>query len=212
MDNEHLVELDDSHTVVFPTTPSTLSRSGTTLLNLTALSEPTRTKALRTENAVNALLGAAANLLSMLSKLREQEKAPQLSELQRSLVHEIKAFETESFHANYSTDIILASRYVLCVAIDETIDNTNWGVSWQGYRLLTHFHLEDWNGDNFFQLLEKLSQGSTHIDLLELMYLCLSFGFEGKYREQKNGAKELLVIRDRVYQAIQRARGDVDKR
>jgi type VI secretion system protein ImpK len=47
--------------------------------------------------------------------------------------------------------------------------------------------------------------------MLELMYLCLSLGFEGKYRVQARGMLELEGIRDALYRQIRQLRGDVPR-
>ena len=43
------------------------------------------------------------------------------------------------------------------------------------------------------------------------MYLCLSLGFEGKYRVQARGMLELEGIRDALYRQIRQLRGDVPR-
>src|SRR5690606_28779404 len=69
---------------------------------------------------------------------------------------------------------------------------------------------ETFGGEKFFQLLERLSRNPVkHLHLLELMYLCLSLGFEGKYRVMPRGTLELEVIRDSLYRQIRQLRGDV---
>jgi type VI secretion system protein ImpK len=49
---------------------------------------------------------------------------------------------------------------------------------------------------------------TEHLDLLELAYMCLSLGFEGKYRLSPNGNRVLEELRVEVYSEIQRLRGD----
>ncbi len=67
-------------------------------------------------------------------------------------------------------------------------------------------------GELFFTRLEKLltRQDSPELgDMLEVFYLCLLLGFEGKY--VVGGRSELHVLMDRVGQRIERIRG-VDTR
>ena len=47
--------------------------------------------------------------------------------------------------------------------------------------------------------------------MLELMYLCLSLGFEGKYRVLPRGMLELEAVRDSLYRQIRQMRGDVPR-
>jgi len=47
--------------------------------------------------------------------------------------------------------------------------------------------------------------------MLELMYLCMSLGFEGKYRVLPRGMLELEAVRDSLYRQIRQLRGDVPR-
>ncbi|MBT2372289.1 type IVB secretion system protein IcmH/DotU [Pseudomonas fluorescens] len=47
--------------------------------------------------------------------------------------------------------------------------------------------------------------------MLELMYLCLSLGFEGKYRVVERGVLQLEGIRDALYRQIRHVRGDAPR-
>ena len=52
------------------------------------------------------------------------------------------------------------------------------------------FHNETWGGEKVFQLLAKLAQDvPTHRHLLELIYIVLALGFEGRYRVVDNGRR-----------------------
>ena len=56
-----------------------------------------------------------------------------------------------------------------------------------------------------------MQQPKTHLVLLELLYICLCLGFEGRYRIEDRGLSKLDEIRENAYQIIQRQRGDVEK-
>jgi len=63
-------------------------------------------------------------------------------------------------------------------------------------------------GERFFRLLKSLGDNPTHnLHLLELMYLCLSFGFEGRYRLSPDGRDKLTRIREWLFNLIQTQRG-----
>jgi type VI secretion system protein ImpK len=74
------------------------------------------------------------------------------------------------------------------------------------------FFSETWGGDRFFDLLAQLKKDpGINVDLLELLYYCISLGFEGKYRIAPRGASQLLVLREDVYRLIRGARGDFER-
>jgi type VI secretion system protein ImpK len=103
---------------------------------------------------------------------------------------------------------------VLCTVVDEAVVTTPWGneSAWSQMSLLSSFHNETFGGEKFFQLLEHLSRNPVkHLAMLELMYICLSLGFEGKYRVLPRGMLELEAIRDSLYRQIRQLRGDIPR-
>src|SRR5690606_37076980 len=111
-------------------------------------------------------------------------------------------------------DHVLAARYLLCTALDETVLNTPWGSqsAWAEQTLLSTFHNETWGGEKFFQLLDRLVQDPRrNLHLLELMYLLLALGFQGKYRIRERGRAELEQIQANLFQTIRMQRGDFER-
>ena len=93
------------------------------------------------------------------------------------------------------------ARYVLCCLLDETIAGTPWGSegAWAERNLLQEFHDERSGGEKAFKLLARLCEDvPTNRDLLELFYVCIALGFEGRYRGMPNGRHELDAVAERV--------------
>lgn len=91
--------------------------------------------------------------------------------------------------------------------------NTPWGAQsgWSLQSLLVTFHRETSGGEKFFQVLERVSgDPRRYLSLLELLYVCLALGFEGKYRLDERGASKLAEIRSDLYRRIQSVRGPGD--
>jgi type VI secretion system protein ImpK len=105
-----------------------------------------------------------------------------------------------------------AARYALCTLLDETIASTAWGSGVWGTRsLLVAFHNEASGGEKVFLILQRLSQNpAANIDLLELMYLCLSLGLQGRYRLIERGHEQLAALRERLLQLIRQQRGSYE--
>lgn len=162
--------------------------------------------------SLNPLISLAATLLSEVVRLKNTFQAEDLQSLKERLSSEIRLFEHHALQDSGDSSEVMAARYVLCTAIDEAVATTPWGneSAWSQMSLLSSFHNETFGGEKFFQLLERLSRNPVkHLHLLELMYLCLSLGFEGKYRVMPRGTLELEVIRDSLYRQIRQLRGDV---
>ncbi|WP_235378984.1 type IVB secretion system protein IcmH/DotU [Candidatus Coxiella mudrowiae] len=59
---------------------------------------------------------------------------------------------------------------------------------WRQIGLLKTFQGEMWDGERFFVILKRSAEElALHLDLLELGYLCLSLGYQGKYDEKPDG-------------------------
>lgn len=164
--------------------------------------------------SLNPLISLAAALLSEVVRLKNSYQAEDLHSLKDRLSAEIRLFEHHALQDSGDSSEVMAARYVLCTVIDEAVATTPWGneSAWSQMSLLSSFHNETFGGEKFFQLLERLSRNPVkHLHLLELMYLCLSLGFEGKYRVMSRGTLELEVIRDSLYRQIRQLRGDIPR-
>lgn len=173
-----------------------------------------RSKVISSLNGINPLTAAATALITFIVQFQTTYSYFDASKIYQDLVHEIRAFETQAQNQGYRSEIILLARYILCSVLDEVILTSAWGEQsqWYKHKLLTTFHGEDWGGERFFIILERLSADpAIHIDLLELIYLCLSLGYTGKYRLMENSQPELDEIIEKLYQSIHWQRGDVRK-
>lgn len=162
----------------------------------------------------NPLVTAALSLLSLVSRLRNTAVHQAVAELQQQLVNELRQFENRVLQQGVSQEHTRIASYALCTLLDETVLNTPWGAQshWGHQSLLVIFHKEAWGGEKFFQILEHLvRQPAQNLNLIELFWLCLSLGLEGKYRIVQNGANQLERVRNEVYLLIQRLKGDFER-
>ncbi len=160
---------------------------------------------------VNPLVAAAAPLLSLIMSLKNRATHSNIEELHRRVIEEMKAFEGKAVMGGCAPEAVRAGRYALCAAVDDLVLNTPWGNQsiWSSRSMVIVFHKEAWGGERFFELLERLErQPDRHRDVIELMYICLSLGFEGMMRVEARGASLLQQNRDRVYRLIRRMRGE----
>ena len=173
----------------------------------------TGTQQLKLNVEGNVLLSCALPLLSVVNQLRSSASHADVSGLRNSIVNEIKTFDIKGRQSGCPVDQVQTARYALCSLLDEVVLNTPWGGNsiWSTQGMLITFHKESWGGEKFFQVLNNIiSQPGTYLNLLELLYYCLSLGFEGKYKIQKQGQNKLYDIRENLYQVIQRQKGDYE--
>lgn len=166
--------------------------------------------ALDWNTGLNPLIAAANPLLNLAPQLR-QVQHPDPHGLRETLARAISQFETNAKQHGVQHEHLIAARYALCTFLDEAAANTPWGEKvWAQRSLLVQFHNEAWGGEKFFQLLGKLAeQPSAHRNLLELFYLILSLGFEGRYRVLQNGRAQLAAVRERLAQMLAKERSEV---
>ncbi len=158
---------------------------------------------------LNPLESAASGLLALITRLNHVASHPDPGGLKNQLSQEIKTFQDAAFHKGIEQNTVHTARYVLCTTLDEAVLNTPWGHAsgWAQQSLLSHFHQEVSGGEQFFKILKSLGKNpAKNKDLLELMYLCLALGFEGRYRITEGGKDKLIKIRDWLYRLISRER------
>ncbi|MVV47870.1 DotU family type IV/VI secretion system protein [Pseudomonas sp. PB120] len=164
--------------------------------------------------SLNSLVAAGSEVLSEVVRLKHSDTREDLHALNKRLTDALKLFDARAQHEGAESSQVTAARYVLCTVVDEAVVTTPWGneSDWSQMSLLSSFHNETFGGQKFFQLLDSLSKNPVkHLPMLELMYLCLSLGFEGKYRVQARGMFELEGIRDALFRQIRQLRGDVTR-
>jgi type VI secretion system protein ImpK len=150
----------------------------------------------------NQLIAIAMPILSILVSVKSAKTCSDVEKLRGNIISLINQFESQGAEAGCSARIILAARYCLCTALDAAVLSTNWGINstWAGKSLLAILHNETWGGERFYIILQRIAEEShSNIDFLELMYLILSLGFEGKFFNDKAKRDE---IRDELYSKI----------
>lgn len=163
---------------------------------------------------LNPLEQAAGPLLALLTRLRNTLAHPAPASLRAQLLTCLRQFESRAEAAGIARNDVLLGRYVLCTALDEAVLSTPWGSSsdWGKQSLLITEHKEAWGGEKVFQLLDHCLQSPRErLNLLELLYLCICLGFEGRYRVLNDGRSQLEALRERTSAAIRSARGEHER-
>lgn len=177
---------------------------------LAPLSMPAPPLAIGQAHGLNPLEAAAGPLLAVLTRLRSTVAHAAPASLRAQLLGYLRQFEQRAHAGGVATNDVKLARYVLCSALDEAVLSTPWGSSgdWSKQSLLITVHNEAWGGEKFFHLLDHCLQNPRErLHLLELLYLCLSLGFEGRYRMMSDGRSQLDVLRERSAAAIFSVRG-----
>ena len=163
---------------------------------------------------VNPLVQAASPLLAAVVRLRGRAQHPDPDGLRRSMVEAVRAFEQRALHTGMDTRSLRAARYALCATIDDLVLSTPWGShsGWSSQSLTSLFHNEVSGGERFFDILEQMEREmGRHGDVVELMYLCIALGFEGRYRVLPRGSATLAELRDNVFRLLRARKPEYER-
>lgn len=165
--------------------------------------------------AINPLVAAANPLLIMVPTLRTAHPPGDVGVTRARLIEMIRDFDAAALKQGLPDDQRNIARYALCTVVDEAIQMTPWGTAanWAQQSLLIHFFKENWGGEKFFQILDKMSETPARFTaLLELFYVCLAVGFMGRfYLAGANGRQAVADLRERLYVLIRRTQAETDR-
>lgn len=164
--------------------------------------------------SANPLLAAGTPLIVLANSLRAVTAHEDTVRLRRTIVDELRRFQSRTRDLSVSDEEARYGHYALCALLDEVILSTPWGAKsgWAAQTLVATFHNEVVSGDRMFEVADALeARPGRSPNLLELIYVCLSFGFEGRMRLERGGASRLVQLRDRLYAAIRNLRGPVER-
>jgi type VI secretion system protein ImpK len=160
---------------------------------------------------IGPLAAAAQPLIDLLGRLSNagMTAPPQGEELRERALRAFRQFETDARDLGISAEQVRAAHYILCASLDDVVLSYNWGQAsvWSVQSLVATFHQEVKSGDRFFDVLAGMQKDPGRWkDALEVAYLCLALGFQGRYRLSPRGASELERIREGLYQLLVQVR------
>lgn len=175
---------------------------------------PSRIVAHDAKAGLNPIVDAAGYLFSILGQLKQTNTNRLLSKLQNELIQEINTFQEAIKTLGYNLEFIIVCRYIMCALFDDIISDTSWGCGgqWEAYSLLAAFNQDARHQDKFYTIMERaVKEPVQYIDLMELMYICLSMGYKGQYRATEHNQFQLEQITNNLYKHIRAYRGNFSK-
>ncbi len=128
----------------------------------------------------------------------------------RRMVEALGEINREAIKRGYAKEHTIETDFAIVAFLDEAILNSQDAArnEWAQKPLQDELFGVSVAGELFFARLEKLMtrQDSQELgDMLEVFYLCLLLGFEGRYTA--GGKSELHILMDRAGRRIERIRG-----
>ena len=165
---------------------------------------------------VGPLAAAASPLLQILARLANAGVAgqPPVDELRERALAALRAFEGDARNIGATAEEIRAAHYVISAALDDVVLSTPWGAqsAWAQKSLVSTFHQETRSGERVFDLLAGMSKDpGRYKGALEVTYMALALGLQGKYRLMPRGTAELDRVREGLYQLLTQLRGNWER-
>jgi type VI secretion system protein ImpK len=156
------------------------------------------------------LVAAAGRLIHLASHIKTMAMGPEMDSLRRLIVQELDAFTRRARSLGLEQKSIQLAHYILCAFIDDAVMSTPWGANspWSRQSLLAAYHNDTQGGDRMFHFAEQMERDPNREPrLVELLYQCLSLGFEGRAALNPQGQSMLHARRAGLAALIAQQRG-----
>ncbi len=156
----------------------------------------------------NPLIMAAKPIITLANAMNQTTSGLSVEQVLYKFSNLLSDFEEQAEKNRASFETIKAGKYCLCAFIDEAAVRAGWAnEEWSKGSLLFKTFDETWGGERFFEILDTAVQDSEkNIHLIELVYLCLEFGYRGKYHVVKDGDLELEKRKNELSKTIKNNR------
>lgn len=150
------------------------------------------------ERHANSFVDLLYDGFYMLFLLRKRNPPKDAQLFRTSINLTITAFKNKALKMGASAEDIEYAQYAFCATVDELILASSFNIrdEWQRQPLQLVFFGDQLAGENFFVKLEILrNQGSKRLQALEVFYVCLLLGFQGKYLIEGQEKLAFLIAR-----------------
>jgi len=153
------------------------------------------------QSGLNQLVDHTAPLFFYLHHLIQ---TPSHSEIKKNIADYLEALQKRYQTLDYSSDMTLAAHYIVCATVDDILRC----MANHEVQFLQKFHQSRLEQEKFYIILDRVGkQPEKYIDLLELIYLCMRFGYKGQHRHSPFGLQQWSLVADNTYHLINTTRG-----
>jgi type VI secretion system protein ImpK len=125
------------------------------------------------------------DIFLIVIRMREAEDLGSPEALRKLILHYLDLFKKNCRAMSFDPSLVNDAVYALVALLDETVMSTPGECRnfWVTNPVQLELFGDNLAGEGFFKRLEKLMADPERMkDVLEIYYLCLSLGFEGKYK------------------------------
>jgi type VI secretion system protein ImpK len=105
-------------------------------------------------------------------------------------------FEVEARELDVSAEDVYAAKYAYCAAIDEAVLGADMAIreEWERSPLQLKLFGDQLAGEQFFTELDEVRRrGASSVQVLEVFYMCLLTGYQGKYALESKEKLDYLI-------------------
>ncbi|HUF55225.1 MAG TPA: type IVB secretion system protein IcmH/DotU [Thermohalobaculum sp.] len=147
----------------------------------------------------NPMIAAFAELLEFAPELESAHPPSDPDQLRTRLLQSLSEARDAAVAKGVPLVRADAGAWAVAALLDDLVLNTPWGRQsiWPSRPLVATLYRDVDAGDRFFKRLDELENAPNRDpDLLELMYVCLALGFQGRYRVPgRAGSRSLAAVR-----------------
>ncbi|MCD8524811.1 MAG: type IVB secretion system protein IcmH/DotU [Gammaproteobacteria bacterium] len=132
-------------------------------------------------------------------------QSPLHADTKKNIADYLETLQKRYQGLDYSSDMTLAAHYIVCATVDDILRC----MAHHDIQYLQKFHQSQLEQEKFYIILERIGkQPEKYIDLLELIYLCMRFGYKGQHRHSPFGLQQWSLVADNTYHIINATRGN----
>jgi len=150
-----------------------------------------------------------SDLFTLMLYLRETSDFGDPKALHDKIDSLLKSVESKANQFNIPEEDFLDAKYAVAALVDETVLYSSWPKRsvWLDNPMAVEYFNDALAGEMFFDRIERIRTEESRLDVLEIYYLCMMFGFEGRFKIQ--GAEELRDYINGIREQLKFS--DVDK-
>jgi len=153
----------------------------------------------------NDLITFAGPVFDLILRLKAGIVAPS-NDLRPKVAALLQDFEKRAERYRFNHKIVQVSKFALAAFVDETVLLNNFPnrEQWEKYALQLEYFGEQLAGNKFFEKLDAmLGQIEATKDAVEVYYVCMLLGFQGRYAVYEQD--KLLAIMQKTANALVKA-------
>lgn len=143
-----------------------------------------------------------SDIFTLVLYLRETEDFGDPRSLHDKIDNLFKSASERAKSLNILEEDFQNAKYAISALIDETVLYSKWSQrnEWLRNPLVVEYFNDAFAGEIFFDKIEGLRGDSSKRELLEVFYMCLMFGFEGKFKIL--GGEEMRNYMQSIYSEL----------